>query len=62
MVRIQPYAVMVSRLREWARRLKRDVLALYLAALDPRVPWPAKVLAVAVAEWLGRERRPALPR
>jgi len=26
------------RLRSWARSLKRDVVALYLAARDPRVP------------------------
>lgn len=51
MVRIRPYPVIVNRLREWARRLKRDVLALYLAAHDPRVPWPAKVVAVAVAAY-----------
>jgi len=37
------------RLRDWARRIKRDVHALYLAAGDPRVPWYAKALAAAVA-------------
>ena len=36
-------------LRRWARRLLRDVHAVYLAAYDPRVPWYAKVLAAAVA-------------
>ena len=40
---------MASRLKEWARVIKRDVHALYLASHDPRVPWYAKVLAVAVA-------------
>lgn len=40
---------MVDRLRQWARALKRDVHAVYLASLDPRVPWYAKALAVAVA-------------
>ena len=39
----------MDRLREWARALKRDVYAIYLAAHDPRVPWYAKVLALAVA-------------
>ena len=29
--------------------IKRDVHALYLAARDPRVPWYAKALALAVA-------------
>jgi uncharacterized membrane protein YkvA (DUF1232 family) len=37
------------RLRDWARRIKRDVHALYLAGRDPRVPWYAKALAAAVA-------------
>ena len=37
------------RLREWARLIKRDVVALYLAAGDPRVPWHAKALAACVA-------------
>ncbi|MBN8992660.1 MAG: DUF1232 domain-containing protein [Rhizobiales bacterium] len=40
---------MLSRLRTWASRLKRDVHAIYLASRDPRVPWYAKALAVAVA-------------
>jgi len=29
---------MLQRLRDWARGIKRDVHALYLAARDPRVP------------------------
>jgi uncharacterized membrane protein YkvA (DUF1232 family) len=37
------------RLKEWARVIKRDVHALYLASRDPRVPWYAKTLAVLVA-------------
>lgn len=36
-------------LREWARGAKRDVIAIYLAARDPRVPWYVKALALAVA-------------
>lgn len=40
-----------ERLRQWARRLKRDVVALYLAARDPRVPWYAKVVAACVAAY-----------
>lgn len=40
---------MVGRLKNWARVIKRDVHAVYLASRDPRVPWYAKVLAVAVA-------------
>ena len=42
---------MVARLRSWAREIKRDVHALYLAARDPRVPWYAKVIAVEVAAY-----------
>ena len=41
----------VGRLREWARTVKRDVHALYLAARDPRVPWHAKAAAIAVAAY-----------
>src|SRR5258708_2068678 len=42
---------MTDRLKNWARVIKRDVHALYLASRDPRVPWYAKVLAVAVASY-----------
>ena len=34
--------------RQWARTLKRDILALSLAARDPRVPWYAKAVAACV--------------
>jgi uncharacterized membrane protein YkvA (DUF1232 family) len=40
-----------DRLRQWAGAVKRDIHALYLAAGDPRVPWCAKVAAVAVAAY-----------
>jgi len=40
---------MKDRLRDWARVIKRDVHALYLASRDPRVPWYAKALAIVVA-------------
>lgn len=40
-----------ERLRAWARQIKRDVHALYLAAGDPRVPWYATVGAIAVAAY-----------
>jgi uncharacterized membrane protein YkvA (DUF1232 family) len=36
---------------QWARAIRRDAHALYLAARDPRVPWYAKWLAVAVAAY-----------
>ncbi len=40
---------MIGTLKNWARALKRDVHAIYLASRDPRVPWYAKALAVVVA-------------
>ena len=42
---------MLSRLKAWARDLKRDAHAVYLASRDPRVPWYAKATAVAVAAY-----------
>lgn len=41
----------MERLRNWARAVKRDVLALWIAARDPRTPWHAKALAMAVAAY-----------
>lgn len=41
----------MERLRIWARTIKRDVVALWLAARDPRVPWYAKVVAALVAAY-----------
>lgn len=37
-----------ERLKLWARRLKTEVYALYLACKDPRVPWYARALAAVV--------------
>src|SRR5690348_126553 len=42
---------MVARWRRWARAIKRDVVALHLAARDPRVPWRAKLVAACVAAY-----------
>ena len=41
----------LDRARRWAWSLKRDVLALYLAARDPRVPRHAKLVAACVAAY-----------
>ncbi len=38
-------------LRTWARALRRDARALWLAGRDPRTPWYAKALALAVAAY-----------
>jgi uncharacterized membrane protein YkvA (DUF1232 family) len=42
---------MLAALKAWAARLKRDVVALWLAARDPRTPWHAKALAGFVAAY-----------
>jgi len=41
----------LSRLRQWAGLVKRDVHAVYLASRDPRVPWYAKCVAVLVVAY-----------
>jgi len=38
-------------LKSWARALKRDVVALWLAARDSRTPFGAKLVAGAVAAY-----------
>ncbi len=42
---------MIDRLRQRARALKRSTFALYLAARDPRTPWYARELALAVVAY-----------
>lgn len=37
--------------RGWAGRIKRDVVALWIAARDRRTPWAAKLVAAAVAAY-----------
>lgn len=44
-------SVKLSSIKAWARNLKRDSVALYLASRDPRVPWYAKALAIAIAAY-----------
>ncbi|GJL64394.1 MAG: membrane protein [Nitrospirales bacterium] len=41
----------ISKLRKWAKVVKRDIHAVYLASHDPRVPWYAKLLAVLVVAY-----------
>jgi uncharacterized membrane protein YkvA (DUF1232 family) len=38
-------------IKTWAKRIKRDLHALYLAGRDPRVPWYVKMLAIATAAY-----------
>ena len=40
---------MSETLRNWARAIRRDAHAVYLAARDPRTPWYAKALAICIA-------------
>ena len=42
---------MLEKIKEWARTIRRDVVAVWIAARDPRVPWYAKALALAVAAY-----------
>ncbi len=42
---------MLERVKRWARALKRDVHAVWLAARHPRTPRGAKLLALAVAAY-----------
>lgn len=42
---------LLDRLKSWARAIKRDILALWIAGRDPRTPAAAKLLAVLVAAY-----------
>lgn len=42
---------MWERVKAWARTIKRDSVAVWIACRDPRVPWHAKVVAGAVAAY-----------
>jgi uncharacterized membrane protein YkvA (DUF1232 family) len=42
---------MFERQKQWARGVKRDAVAIWIAARDPRVPWYAKVVAAATAAY-----------
>lgn len=42
---------LIARLRQRARELKRDTIALYFACRDPRTPWYAKVFAAGVVSY-----------
>jgi uncharacterized membrane protein YkvA (DUF1232 family) len=41
----------MKRLREWARRLKGDIAALWFCTRHPRTPYAAKVLAAALVAY-----------
>ena len=42
---------LVGRAKRWADLVKRDVVALWLAARDPRVPWYVKAICAAIAAY-----------
>ena len=42
---------MLARLKAWAKSLRTEVVALWLAARDPSVPWGAKLVAGFVAAY-----------
>ena len=42
---------LLARAKRWAALAKRDVLTLWLAARDPRVPWYVKALCAAIAAY-----------
>ena len=42
---------LLERVKQWARNLKRDVIALWIAARDKRTPLAAKLVAAMVATY-----------
>ena len=40
-----------ARLTAWAKTLKTEIAVVAIAARDPRVPWPAKALALATVAY-----------
>ena len=42
---------LIAAIRNWAKRFRRDVVAVYFAARDPETPWPIRLLALAVAAY-----------
>ncbi len=46
-----PTPTVIARAWAWATRIKRDVVALWIAARDPRTPWQAKAVSALVAAY-----------
>ena len=42
---------LLAQAQDWARRVKRDAVAVYFAARDPRTPMLARCLALAIAAY-----------
>ena len=52
--------LLLEKPKAWARAIRRDVVAVWIAARDPRVPWYAKALALyrdEIGGWTAAERR-----
>lgn len=43
--------MLLDRVKQWARTLRRDIVALWIAARDYRTPWYAKAVAGAIAAY-----------
>ena len=41
----------IEQAKDWARRVKRDAVAVYFAARDPRTPMLARFMALAIAAY-----------
>ena len=46
-----PLARFAQRWKQWARQLKTEVYAIYVAYRDPRVPWYARAVAACVVAY-----------
>jgi len=42
----------LTKLRVWARQVKQEAWAVYLALRDPRTPWAARILGALVVAYL----------
>ncbi|MDX1801509.1 MAG: DUF1232 domain-containing protein [Marinobacter sp.] len=42
---------LTARLKQAARRLKRDAVTVYFLARDPQTPWPLRILALIIAAY-----------
>lgn len=51
MEKVDASATFLDRAKLWARSIKRDVVAVWLAGRDPRTPWTARILAACVAAY-----------
>ncbi|WP_316570114.1 YkvA family protein [Neobacillus sp. YIM B06451] len=41
----------MQKLKQWARQLKKQIMILYYAVRDPRMPWYARLVAAMVAAY-----------